>query len=196
MKNLFIILFLLFPTLCFAATFGQTSYTGGWTYTGTGDRVDLIKATLTEAGTVSKLSALIWAGSGTVDVKGLIYDDDGAGGTPGTLLGNTGAIAVGTGENWKDLTFSSGIPLNAGDYWLAVVFSTDTNIDTKDMGGGSGNFPGYESPVNAYASPPDPWTVALSNMVDEQWSIYATYTAGGGATGIPSNLIHKVIKFE
>ena len=123
MKRL-IILFLLIPSLCYAAEFGWNNTTGD---TSTGSYVAnwtmVSQFNLPENGTVSQLSAYIKGTSATCKVKGLIFSNDGTNSTPMTLQGvtNENAAIVNGTPAWYNLTFSSPPYLTAGNYSIGWI---------------------------------------------------------------------------
>lgn len=159
-------------------TFGYT--TSGANYWSTGQDGSLVaKYTLPVNGSVSKLTAsLLEQTVESTNVKGLIYVDNS--GEPGALKGvsNPALVDFGATEQWVDLTFSSSIELTAGDYWLGISSDSNytkffyTNEEPPDIRLDSDN----------YTSPSDPWdTAGDSGFTNRHMSIYATYTATGGA---------------
>jgi len=159
------------------ATFGKTAIGGTTAVIGL-DAKRVAKFTLAEACSVSKLSVYVSGdGSGVGDqvMKGIIYDDDGAAGAPGTLLGTSNEVTVTDGQaaGWVDLTFASPIALTAGDYHLGLITGANTNTikyryDTV-VGIGSNNADTYsDGPANPFGTP---------TSGDREMSIYATYTA-------------------
>ena len=133
------------------ATFGNTT-AGGDTFPNSGDRALVSKFTLSEAGDVTEINAR-FAGTATagMNFKGLIYDDDGTAGAPGTRLaiGTATAVPAGGGVIASPITAS----LAAGDYWLGYVcdsFQAEADIET------TGTLKRKEA--HTYASPSTPWT--------------------------------------
>ena len=164
------------------ATFGKTAIGGTTAVIGL-DAKRVAKFTLAEACSVSKLSVYVSGdGSGVGDqvMKGIIYDDDGAAGAPGTLLGTSNEVTVTDGQaaGWVDLTFASPIALTAGDYHLGLITGANTNTikyryDTV-VGIGSNNADTYsDGPANPFGTP---------TSGDREMSIYATYTAPQAVT--------------
>lgn len=151
-------------------TFGLTTSAGSFNADTVANDANLSKATLSEAGSVTKITAYL---RGTGNVKGLIYDDDGSGSAPGTLLGVTGAAAIANGSGeWLDLTFSSPVALTASTYYLAVVVDADIDVMSESLGGGRMLLQGD----NNYASPTNPFVYSGGDFSDFALSMYATYT--------------------
>jgi hypothetical protein len=108
--------------------------------------------------------------------KGVIYDDNGASAYPGTLLGITPEVAIGTStaQSWIDATFSSAVNLTAGDYWLGMVQKAySQTADAAFFSTASAGTSGYESIT--YSSPANPLT-SWANPSTYKLSVYATYT--------------------
>ncbi len=155
-------------------TFGDTT-AGTDTFPCDGDRAIVGKFTLSEAGDVQSITVFFAAGfSAGTSFKGLIYDDDGAGGLPGTRLAVGAAVAVpGTTGGELTSTLSSPVSLAAGDYWLGAVvdsFTARWNCDTG-VGGQRQEALTYNSPAASFGTP----AAGTANRV----SAYATYTTGG-----------------
>jgi hypothetical protein len=175
-KLLLTLLFCLLPTIVFAATFG-------YVYSGTEDvnmggadvRLYCGKFTLSENGTVSKISALLASASGSVNAVAYIYSDDGE---PLTILGKSDTVAITTTKGTFDFTFSPGVELTAGDYWLAVqhdgatvyhylVASGGTDVATIEINFGTAGDNPTVSSTHAY-----------------KYCYYATYTAAAAAPAV------------
>lgn len=158
------------------ATFGNTGVESS-SFPMTDDRVYTTRFTLSEAGTVTKLTARVTSdgGGGTGgNWKGVIYSS--TSNSPDALLGVTAAVSISATDVWVDLTFSSSVELAAGDYFLGVV-GGNSSFNTRLSTGGSGHDSEAQVSGFSYASPPDPWGTT-SNTYDARASIYATYTAG------------------
>jgi len=155
-------------------------------YTGIGSsgqisNIDLLgtcKFALAESGGVTSMSIYHIKGgsSGTHNIKALIYNDNSN--YPGALNTNGGATSVNADNSgWKDLTITAS--LSSGNYWLGWVHDYSYNIvyDT----GGNANQTRYKVVSGGYSTPPNP---APASMTGQSFliSIYATYTASGGAT--------------
>jgi predicted esterase len=128
------------------------------------------KFTLSEAGTVTRITAYVWAASGTANLKAVIYADNS--GSPGAKQGtDSQQTSVTTTHGWYNFTFSTGISLSAGTYWLTLITSAQTYWA---YGGGSTN----QSALNGDtysdgATNPFGTGSVRYNLVT---SIYATYT--------------------
>jgi hypothetical protein len=150
-------------------TFGNTSvYTGtdnnsggvGGCFVGT-------KAVLSEAGSVTKITAYVWGDGGSPNMTAAIYDF-----TTNALLGVSDEVpSVPNGSaSWVDFDFSSSVNLAAGTYWLCVWGSSTygwryESADSERV---------HQCGVN-YASYP---STLSPSVVGHRLSIYATYTAG------------------
>lgn len=154
------------------ATFGNTDSTGatgasfsngsagGSPFTAPGD-----------VGEVTGLSVFAASGDAT-NIKGVIWRV-----SDGAVIAVTNTIAVGTTPDWCTGTFASNptlVPSTA--YLLGFVVETSTAL--YHIGTASGQGP-YEDAGQSYASPT---TFAQDGTDNWTYSIYATYTAGGGAS--------------
>lgn len=146
------------------------------------NQMGLSKYPLSVDGDVTKLTVRVYTSAGTLGVKGVIYDDDGAGGIPGTLKGVTEITNITTTADWYDLTFSSPISLTTGDWWLGIIGSNVTvNFHWAETGASRLGYDSYNSPTN-------PWSASSRSTETHDFAIYATYTAGGGVY-IPFQII-------
>jgi len=157
------------------ATFGTTSV-GGSSDAFAPNRKRVNAYSLSQAGSVSKLSVYLGPGyaSGTADIEGVIYAD--SGGSPGALIATSSQLVFpSTGAaGWYSLPFASSPRLAAGRYWIGVLT------------GGTTHAAGYRYATvtasrryntNTYASgPSSPFGSATSDS--QQMSLYATYTPG------------------
>lgn len=125
--------------------------------------------TLPVAGTIQSVSLYLGA-SKDGDLYMGIYDDDGTGGMPGTLLGTTGqilsaALAV---NSWNTKNITSPPSLQPGNYWLLVT-TNNSGMAFTYTGDGA------DSPYSAR-------TYAALGNLSLTWShqvanaFYATYT--------------------
>ena len=74
--------------------------------------------------------------SNTLNAKVAIYDDDGAGGIPRTLLGSSISTAIVAG--WNIIPLTAPVVLAAGDYYLAAKADTSSRVQRASTGGTSG----------------------------------------------------------
>ncbi len=175
-KLLLVLLFCVIPIISTAATFGYV-YSGSETGTLTTSsyRSYMTSYTLSEDGTVSKLTALLQTTSGTENIKGLIYLN--TAGVPGAVVAVSDPVQATTSKTSYDLTFSSPVELTAGDYYIGIVGDgSATNFFYAATGTHKTSSNNYPSPVN------DPTEVASYDLKD---CIYATYTAAAASTTPP-----------
>lgn len=81
------------------------------------------KFTLTEPGYVTTMFVYLdglGPGGGNQVHRAIIYDDDGASGDPGTLLGVSAELTLidDSAGSWREFTFTTPVALAAGDYYL------------------------------------------------------------------------------
>lgn len=104
-------------------TFGKTTPSSGLVDIGNNFET-VSKYNLSVGADVTKLFFYVdgnGSGTGANEViKGILYDDDGASGKPGTLLGTTAEITITDGQSagWVEGAFASPITLASGDYWI------------------------------------------------------------------------------
>jgi len=158
------------------ATFGTTSV-GGVSDAFAPDRKRVNAYSLSQAGSVSKLSVYLQPGyaSGTADIEGVIYAD--SNGSPGALIATSSQLAFpSTGAaGWYDLRFASPPNLAAGRYWIGVLTGGAThaagyryaNVNASRL---------YNS--NLYTSGPSSPFGGSATTDSQQMSLYATYTPG------------------
>ncbi len=183
-KLILLLLFLGMATTGWGATFGQTGHDGYFDWNVYVDKIGLSKFTLSEDASVTSLTIRVKAASGTINVKGVIYDDDGAGAIAGTLEGTTAVTSVDTSTAEKTFTFDTPVSLTAGDYYIGYIAG-----GTGDYGvfWNTGHYWHDFTPAGAYATPPSTCP-ALNDHSGGDLSAYATYTANGSPTPT-SNII-------
>ena len=133
-------------------------------------------ATLTVAGSVSKLSMYAIPGANAPSpqaLKAVIYSD--VGGSPGALVATGGEVTYrssSNGSGWFDLPFAAPVALPPGTYWLGFI----TGASSEGIGYAYDNVEGSRAyNQNTYTS--GPTNLFGSSTKDaEQASIYATYT--------------------
>ncbi|KKL97088.1 hypothetical protein LCGC14_1837980, partial [marine sediment metagenome] len=157
-----------------SGSFGYTS-TSGQKQTVTKNNKQGTVFTLSESGTVSVTN--IWAyaklGGGAKNpkvAKAVIYEAPG--GTPTTLKGVSEELTLNTLQ-WWNFTFTGGVSLSPGDYWLGLIVGTKVDMyavyDT-----------GYDILYRADSYPdPDTSFGTPSTTADYKLSIYAEYEIGG-----------------
>lgn len=157
-------------------TFGYTSVGANQANSTLSEDALLTIYPIAESGDVSKLTYYTKSFSGTINTKGLIYDDDGASAYPGTLMGTSDVFAPDTTFGWDDFTFSSSVALTAGNWWIGIAASASSVYNAWDTG--STNQTMALTSSSAYTTPPNPFTAGASGL-NRKVSIYATYTATG-----------------
>jgi hypothetical protein len=160
-------------------TFGETS-AGTFMNSCSGDAKRASLFSLGDAGaSITKLTAYVDGGgasSGSQPIQGVIYNDDGPGGAPGTLACHTGALTISASQPaaWQDLAIAGTCALGAGSYYLGLLSGQAAGVARY----GASNTSGVElhvSYTNAYASgPSNPW--GTDQTANIRISIYATYT--------------------
>jgi hypothetical protein len=157
------------------ATFGTTTI--GGTYDAFApDRKRVNAYSLSQAGSVSKLSVYLQPGyaSGSADIEGVIYAD--SNGSPGALIATSSQLVFpSTGAaGWYDLPFASPPSLAPGRYWIGVFTGGPTHTAGYR----------YTTVSNSRALNSNLYTSGPSNpfgsaTIDSQeMSLYAKYTAG------------------
>lgn len=165
----------------FAATFGRTTdYTTACIVSSNADGKTAILATLSENGTVSKVTASLAKQTTNRNAKAVIYSENPAD-APDALLATSDAVLItSTTFSWIDFTFPTPVALTAGDYFLGIIGEGATSdvvqIHCQDIDAGINRFnldTYSDGPSNPFGTP--------STSVNEK-SIYATYTAQSAAT--------------
>jgi len=152
------------------ATFGKTSV-GASTNDQGSERIRACRFQLTEAGTVTKITAYL---NKTGNVYAAIYDDNA--GVPNNLKASSGAVSV-SGWAWYDFTVN--VALSAGYYWLcfrapSLYWKYDAGVTNQEAYKLSGTFPDPFGTPDGYGN--------YAN------SIYATYTTGGTLQTVTDSL--------
>lgn len=154
------------------ATFGKTDT--GDTQAACDDLVIASKYTLSEAGSISAITADVYAAQYTGG-KCAIYDSS------LNLVAESESwinLAAG-GREWHEFTVDPPVELAAGDYFLAlwgslIGFSGYYDAGSTDQWG---------QDANSYDGWPDP--ITWDSNEDRALAIYATYTPTGGGLSIP-----------
>ena len=153
------------------------------------DHTHLCKATSTPAssGPLSSISCYL-SDPGTDHFNPALYSD--SSGSPLDRLAylNSGGMLVGSSASWITTNLSYANITSGSQYWLGL----------KGDPSGSTQFTYYydtsvnnEVAIALYVTTwPNPWTAPLSNK--EKISIYATYAAGGGVSGILAGTLSAV----
>lgn len=155
------------------ATFGYT--TDGSSFDDLTDLV-LVNGVLSESGSVTKLTFRGNYVTSAVNIKGLIYSDNGSN-YPDALLGTTNITSVSSAtETWFDATFSTPINLSAGTYWLG--FAAEAGRVSIAYDGSQASYDSYErsTTFSYYTTPPDPLPAGATLRDQRAYSVYATYT--------------------
>ena len=162
------------PTQSVSGTFGVSSV--GGTMIGTGGSAAKTGGYfyLSTSGTVTKITAYI-RGSGYA--KAAIYSD--LNGAPNVPLGGvTQQVSVPSSAGWVDFWYSNPVSLQAGGYWLTLIYDSGCNWFFSSGGVSAWNFVGYSNePVSPFGSHTDR---------TDSISIYATYSSGSSSTPTPT----------
>jgi hypothetical protein len=158
------------------ATFGRCPEPAGNTTPTAAGRHYGDKYTLVEDGEVTSMA--VWCDSlaSAATIRLTIYDDDGAAGVQGTLLGYTDDLVIpgGGAKALRSASMIAPVALTAGDYWLCWQ-AADVNgriyFDTgaEQYRGTNGGDPFADGPAN-------PFSGASIVTGDRAYAICATYT--------------------
>ena len=163
------------------ATFGDTTQAATYSF-GYNDQSLGTRFQLTEAGSVSKLSAYIDnldTSHALCHMRGVIYSDK-AGPAPDALVGRSDEVTVADSKaaGWVDLTFATPVSLAAGYYWLGLHLdgpAAGLRFYRDDTGGSSW----YRNDTYSDGTL-DP--IGSVNSSTRVFSIYATYTTATDRT--------------
>ena len=157
-----------------SGTFGYSSVGGSMIGTGGGAAKTGGYFQLTSAGSVSKISAYI---KGYGYAKAAIYSD--AGGAPGSVVGGvTSQMSVPSSAGWVDFWYGSPVSLQAGSYWLTLIYDSGCNWFYSSGGVSAWNWISYGSePASLFGSHTD-----RSDLI----SIYASLSGGSSSTPAPT----------
>ena len=152
-------------------TFGYTSIGASTSDQGTA-RVRACRFQLTEAGTITQISAYIRANTSSVDA-GIYADNSGA---PAALLASASAQTV---TDWAWYNYSVNVELSAGFYWLAfrgpsMYWKYDSGETNQEAYKIAGSLP------NPFGTP--------DGYTNSKVSIYATYTSGATVQTVADSL--------
>jgi len=129
-----------------------------------------LTVTFPEAGTIQSIS--IYHNGGTGNLLLGVYAD--AAGSPGTRLGVTASTVINASAGWQTIPLTSAYSVASGQkVWLAWVFENNPGIRYV-----TGTPARAESPALWAGGMPDPF--GTSTMANYKYSIYCTYTTGGG----------------
>jgi hypothetical protein len=177
------------------ATFGDTDSTNSG-YIQVYDTYTVTRFTtgsnLTEDGTVSKISALISVDSANnaTYCKCAIYDNAGAL-VSGSETAEVNVQAADTNPHWYDFTLLTPKALVAGTYRLVLWGDEGANSTWPRHVYGTGVTGGtYNSAALTYVTGTGNWpaTIGTTGYSTGAYHIYATYTAGGGASTTPAKM--------
>ena len=137
---------------------------------------------------MSKLTAYLGGGSSASKLRGVIYADNG--GAPGVLVGTSTelSIAAGAAAGWVDLSLPSSLSLPAGSYWLGYWYAdANSRHYYVDAAAAERYAPAAYSSTN-----PAPASFGTASTSTSNYSIYASYTTGGGGSP-PVNTVAPAI---
>jgi hypothetical protein len=161
------------------AVFGNPSPPPYWSMWNAKDKQIASPVVLSESGTLTSLSAVVWGASAQL-MRLAIYTD--GGGKPGTLIAQSANEPIGNGHGeWRKLAVPS-TPLTPGTYWLALCTNTNS-VSYYFATPGVTHIRNYDAVANGYLSP---WGTSDSTR-DEKLAIIGTYTpssGGGNASAI------------
>jgi len=155
------------------ATFGNLNAGSTSVQTPPTNNKAVSKFTLDRAGVVDAVSVVFTAGSG--NTRAVLYDATGVGGLPGARVGVSTARGVGGGAQTAVFTFSPGVTLSAGDYWLGLIsdsFGTSNCVALTN---------GIAFNANTYASGASDPFGASPSMANFRYPVNAGYTPTLGA---------------
>lgn len=162
-------------------TFGYTTLFGSENgYYTTGDALIGGAFTLSEDGDVISIELGGRADTNIAYIKGVIFDDDGAGGEAGTILGTSTEKALNSDVNqFWNCTFATPVSLSAGNYWLGFF------ISRVDSGGKMAvNYQTGGNNIRAdlsYGTTPVNWDASGDTEYNGySMSVYAEYSPSGG----------------
>jgi hypothetical protein len=165
-------------------TFGFTSIGADFTNS---SFIRMSLFTLSEAANITSMSYYIDEGSSNQDTSSGIYDDDATGSEAGTLIANSGATAGTTGPDWRTSTLVHN-GLAAANWWLGHWQQSARDVYHDNSGGPGGSVGG------SFNTWPDP-AGTLDTNNDYKYSVYATYTAAGGATAVKDIIGVGIVPF-
>jgi thermitase len=169
------------------ATFGKTTVGASSDYGIFANYKVVNPATLTVAGSVTKLGVYAIPGIASPSpqaLEGVIYAD--SGGSPGALVARGPEVIYrgnSNGAGWLELPLSAPTALSPGKYWLGFI----TGASSEGMGYT------YDSVANSRAYNENAYTSGPTNPFgsftedSEQASIYATYIPAGQKISPPTN---------
>jgi hypothetical protein len=136
--------------------FGNTTIGTNRDFAALANAVVLRRCTLPEFGALTHVVA--YMDTGVCSGIGVCYANDGAGGTPGTLLAQSAETLLTPGILWDGLELSRS--LVAADYWLGILFSTNQSRVYSIKEAGSSGYAGDtyadgpENPLGGFVATP------------------------------------------
>jgi hypothetical protein len=102
------------------------------------ESMKVCRFTLATAGRLDELYANVRCQSGIVNIRCVIYDDDGASGEPGTLLavGADISVPITGSKQTRGGAVVTPAQLAAGNYWLGIHVGGDSGLEIDDDGVG------------------------------------------------------------
>ncbi len=159
-------------------TFGYTTI-GATNNFNAANKIRGFKYALSENGIISSVSIYFTYLDPGANTKVAIYNDSSS--YPNTRQGESLAGQLPNTTNWWTWTYVSQPSLNIGDYWLSWAVSSSNNKYHYDTVGS-----GYNA-TQAYSSAmPATFPAGATAENNRKVSIYATYTASGGAVATSS----------
>lgn len=164
--------------IAYAATFGQTSEVGytldcGILADANGKSATLY--TLTEDGTVSKITAYAAKQLGNRVAKAVIYSENPAN-TPDALLATSEEVALtSTSFAWVDFTFATPVDLPAGDYFIGLLTDATASNSVLVKCANTGSLFNQFNTDTYSDGAANPFGTPSSSANEKVW--YATYTA-------------------
>ena len=139
-----------------------------------------VSYTMPEDGTIESITMYHKAGSGNMILG--IYDGEN---DPANLLGKTASVEVSGSDGWQTVELQSPVFVSGGEtIWFAWVLETNDGILVYE----AGDDPRSDAGVGWSAGMPD--SFGSGSLANYDYSIYASYTAGGATRecSAPSNL--------
>jgi hypothetical protein len=139
--------------------------------------VIVLQIVIPVAGAISKLTTFLQGAHAGAKCKGVIYDNTGPSGGPGTLLGTTTEL-VSPVINGNDLIFPTPVNVPAGTYFIGV--QTDTNMLVYHLNDSTPNAIGTAT----YTSGVPGTFPASPTLGNGSWTLWATFAAAAASQPI------------
>jgi hypothetical protein len=142
--------------------------------------------TLTETADISSVVAYVRSSSGTQDFKGLLYTITGTGTNtrPDSKLAVSGAVSIGTSSDWRTFSLTANGVAAQQLAMGTVINYTDANRNRYSYDYDADRNVRYENynsdPKLTYSDPEETFPTTF-NHLQRRASVYANYTASGGA---------------